>query len=401
MGLVRKATITEYWNSKFPSQETSWFKRMFSRNRFQLLLKFFHLTNNDEIPGRNQPNYSPTAKFQCFVDLFNRKSQEHYIPEQNLSIDESLIGTRGRTSMLQYIPSKSAKFGVKVWMLVESVTGYIVNAKIYRGKRYDPTPCGTTQGSHIVNTLLNEAGMFNKQYHIICDSFFTSVNLARQLLTRGTFFTGTIRQNRHMPNMIQNAALAEGEYKYVRQGDVLLCCYRERLRRKPVRILSTHGKAVQDNKEKPKILDFYNKHMGGVDLADMMVTYYNDNRKTLKVWKKVTFNFIQRMIINSYILYRKNTSDQPVQTRLQFIQCLVEDLATEHLTSRNLEVNENPTAGRRHQRMSLRKIPKYKDCCVCSDRGGFGGRHRTRTVCKHCNKGLHKDCINNHVCIES
>ena len=40
-----------------------------------------------------------------------------------------------------------------------------------------------------------------------------------------------------------------------------------------------------------KILDFYNKHMGGVYLADIMVTYYNVNRKTFKVWKKVTFNF--------------------------------------------------------------------------------------------------------------
>ncbi|CAG2204537.1 unnamed protein product [Mytilus edulis] len=331
MGLVRKATIAEYWNCKLPSQDTSWFRKMFSRNRFQLVFKFFHLTNNNNIPGRNDPNYSPTAKFQCLIDLFNRQSQFHYKPEQNLSIDESLIGTRGRTCMLQYIPSKSSKFGVKVWMLVEAVTGYIIHAIIYRGKTYDPTPPGLTQGSYVVNNLLERAGLLRKKYHVVCDSFFTSIALAKQLFQLDTYFTGTIRQNRNMPNMIKHAILTEREFKYARQGPILMCVYRERARRKSVRILSSYEKATQNNDNKPQILEFYNKNMGGVDLADMMVTHYNDNRKTFKVWKKVAFNFLQRIVINAYILYCKNTSDQPVKSRLQFVQSIIEDLSCDYL----------------------------------------------------------------------
>lgn len=58
------------------------------------------------------------AKFKPIVDHFNLKSKAHFVPSQNISIDESLVGTKSRTVMRQYIPSKHYKFGVKLWMLL-------------------------------------------------------------------------------------------------------------------------------------------------------------------------------------------------------------------------------------------------------------------------------------------
>lgn len=55
--------------------------------------------------------------------------------------------------MLQYIPTKAAKFGIKLWMLVESVTCYMFHTIVYRGRRYDPTLAGTTQGFHVVKNF--------------------------------------------------------------------------------------------------------------------------------------------------------------------------------------------------------------------------------------------------------
>ena len=49
-----------------------------------------------------------------------------------MSDDESLISTKGRTEMLQYIPSKAAKYGVKLWLIVESVSGYMLHTIVYR-----------------------------------------------------------------------------------------------------------------------------------------------------------------------------------------------------------------------------------------------------------------------------
>lgn len=398
MGIIKKPVITEYWNTKFASQSTKWFRDMFSRNRFQLILKFFHITNNDMIPNRDDPQYSPTGKFQCFVDLFNAKSKQYYTPSQSLSIDESLIGTRGRSIMIQYIPSKAAKFGVKLWVLAESVTGYIVHLNVYKGKRYDPTPAGMLQGSYVVNSLLDSCHFFNKYYHVVTDSFFTSLDLAKELLRKGTFLTGTLRKNRAMPSSIKNPTIDENEAKFLRQGQLLLCAYKEARRRKPVRLLSTACKAELNNNGKPKMIEYYNTKMGGVDLADQLVSAYVDGRKTMKVWKKVVFNLLQRMVTNAYILYKQN-SDAPRLSRLSFLQSIIEDLAQEHLLSRQQRL---PNRGQNNARIRLRKVPdgKEKDCSGCSDRNGWNGRKRTRTVCVRCGNGLHKKCKHNHVCVE-
>lgn len=56
MGLIRKPTLAEYWSTR-NSQTTPWFKTMFPRNRFQLILKFFHIVDNKKVPKRNSPHY--------------------------------------------------------------------------------------------------------------------------------------------------------------------------------------------------------------------------------------------------------------------------------------------------------------------------------------------------------
>ena len=56
MGLIRKPSIEDYWSTD-NTQQTSWFRKMFSRNRFQLILKFLHVVDNSRVPGRNNPSY--------------------------------------------------------------------------------------------------------------------------------------------------------------------------------------------------------------------------------------------------------------------------------------------------------------------------------------------------------
>ena len=67
-----------------------------------------------------------------------------------MAVDKTLVATKGRTKMLQYIPSKATKFGVKFWVLAESSTGYIQHMNCYLGRVYQPTPAGTLQGTQVV-----------------------------------------------------------------------------------------------------------------------------------------------------------------------------------------------------------------------------------------------------------
>ncbi|KAH3836211.1 hypothetical protein DPMN_109581 [Dreissena polymorpha] len=55
MELIQKDTIGENLNKHLPSNGTSWFRRFFSRNRFQLILIFIHITDSKRIKPQNGP----------------------------------------------------------------------------------------------------------------------------------------------------------------------------------------------------------------------------------------------------------------------------------------------------------------------------------------------------------
>lgn len=69
------------------------------------------------------------CKFSCvcsLVMLLQKVSElyqmlvQAYIPKQEKSIDESLIAYKGQLGGKQYIPSKKARFGIKLFQLCES-----------------------------------------------------------------------------------------------------------------------------------------------------------------------------------------------------------------------------------------------------------------------------------------
>lgn len=108
--------------------------------------------------------------------------------------------------MLQYIPSKHPKFGVKFWVLAESANGYIVRISCYPGKKFQPVAAGTT----VVMNLLRESSLLNNGYHVYCDNLFSSIDLPTKLINKGTYFMGTIRSNRRLPQTIKNATVDPG-----------------------------------------------------------------------------------------------------------------------------------------------------------------------------------------------
>lgn len=62
----------------------------------------------------------------------------------------------------------------------------------------------------------------------------------------------------------------------------------------------------------------------------MMLYSYLDERRTVKYWKKVVWNIFGRMVLNSYILYKLNTTEKPLN-RYQYIVSIIDDIAEEWL----------------------------------------------------------------------
>lgn len=74
-------------------------------------------------------------------------------------------------------------------------------------------------------------------------------------------------------------------------------------------LLTTNGKAESERRSrvrdillhvtnKLKVISDYNDLMGGVDGSDQMLHQYLDDCKSIKFWKKATFNIFARMILN-------------------------------------------------------------------------------------------------------
>jgi hypothetical protein len=61
LGIIKKPTIASYWSTPC-SQATPWFGKMLTKHGFSYLLRFFHLVNNEGLPGPGEPDYDPFAR---------------------------------------------------------------------------------------------------------------------------------------------------------------------------------------------------------------------------------------------------------------------------------------------------------------------------------------------------
>ena len=122
MGLVQMPEIEYYWSeSKLFGSEV--IQNTMSRNRFELLLRFYHFSNNQD----------RLFKLRPLLDLLKDRFKSIYVPDSVISIDETIVPWKGRLFFKQYIPGKAHKYRVKVYKLA-ATNGYTWSFRIYTGK---------------------------------------------------------------------------------------------------------------------------------------------------------------------------------------------------------------------------------------------------------------------------
>ncbi|KAK9753499.1 Transposase IS4 [Popillia japonica] len=84
------------------------------------------------------------------------------------------------------------------------------------------------------------------------------------------------------------------------------------------RILKTGKKTDIDCSD---AIMFYNKFMGGVDLADQKVSTYDLDRKSTKWWRKVFYKLLMSAIVNSWIIFNE------IKNKKSFLLCFLVPLA--------------------------------------------------------------------------
>nr|CAH7752478.1 unnamed protein product [Callosobruchus chinensis] len=227
----------ELYFSRRESIETPFFSKVMTERRFALLCKFLHFSNNNE---------------------------------QNISIDESLLGWKGRLKWKQFIPSKRKRFGIKLFLLCESSTGYTYNFLIYTG-------ADTNYGDNFVNEPLSARVVLELSNNLL-DNYYTSVDLAEKLSQRRTDCVGTMRINRKgVPKDLKEKKLARGDTFALFRKKLMLLKYKDK--KEIIMISSLHdNQFVEKTKrgkviKKPAVVEQYNQKMGGVDLTENMLHF--------------------------------------------------------------------------------------------------------------------------------
>lgn len=89
-----------------------------------------HLNEN---VSRNANVRTRIQKVSNFIDYIDGKFQQHFTPDREISIDESVVKFKGKISFIMYNPKKPTKWGIRIYVLIDIRTGYIYAMLPYYG----------------------------------------------------------------------------------------------------------------------------------------------------------------------------------------------------------------------------------------------------------------------------
>ncbi|XP_056880632.1 piggyBac transposable element-derived protein 4-like isoform X2 [Takifugu flavidus] len=189
------------------------------------------------------------------------------------------------------MPSKPAKYGLKIFWMCDARVPYTIDGTVYTG-RQPGEEIKKKLGETVVQQLCS--GIRGTGRNITMDNFFTSVPLAEKLLEKDLTIVGTLRQNKaDIPPVMKPSKLREiysSEFGF--RGNMTMVSYVPRKGKSVVLLSTMHDdKAVDESnhKKKPDVILFYNQTKGGVDIMDQMVSTYTCKRRTRR-WPMVLWS---------------------------------------------------------------------------------------------------------------
>jgi len=280
MCVMPKPQMKDFW-SKNAFIHSTFAAKVMTRDRVSSIFSMLHLNKNANYIPRGKENYDSLFKIRPYIDLINKKACESYQPDKNLTIDEGMCPFRGRVHFRVYMKNKPHKYGMKLYILSDALTGYTLKFEIYPRKNQEDNSIIA-----LFDRLLEN--YYYKGHTVFMDRFYTSPALLNALWDKNTNGVGTVMSNRKgLPKDVLKEKLQKGEMTYAKQGclmcikwkdtrDVLVLSTAHSADMKQVSVRSKTGPIL---KFKPNAIIDYNINKTGVDHGDQMVSYYPFQRK--------------------------------------------------------------------------------------------------------------------------
>ncbi|XP_067121737.1 piggyBac transposable element-derived protein 4-like [Centruroides vittatus] len=394
---VNRCHVNEMWTTDGTGFEIA--RTAMSERRFRFLLA--NLRFDDKQTRGERLKFDKLAAVRTFLDVFTNNCIKNYNVSEYCTVDEKLEGFRGRCGFRQYIPSKPNKYGIKIFLLVDSKTFYTHNLEVYCGKQPDGPFSVSNSADSVVKRLTRP--IVNSGRNITTDNWFTSFSLATDLLQDRLTLVGTIRKNRkEIPAEflnIKNRKVNSSKFAFTKA--ITLVSYVPKKSKNVLLLSSLHHSEEIDREtglaKKPEIISFYNRTKGGVDTVDQLTGNYNCVRNTSR-WPMIIFYCVLNLAgINSYIIHQANKNTSKLNNRREFLKELCIILMSEHIDKRKCILNLSKTirtaaerifpsdseAGPSHSSTECVE-KKRKRCDECETRKD----RKTKYTCVKCKKYL-------------
>lgn len=321
MGIVKMPAYTDYWarRTRYPLIANE-----MPLKRYQQIRRNIHFVDNTL---NNSDRY---FKIRPILE----KIRQNFLKineDSRYSIDEMMIPYKGTKAgnKRQYVQNKPKKWGFKNFVRA-GVSGLIYDFLIYAG---DQTFCGYRftdaeesigMGGKVVLALCKT--IKTKPAIVTMDNFFTSPELVYILRHEyGIFSLGTIRVNRLRG--CQDLLPSDKQMKKKQRGyHTQMVCNTNKLAvvkwydNKVVTLISSYvdsqpietiKRFSKESRTKvdvpcPQVVKQYNKNMGGVDLADMLISLYRTPFKSRRWYLGIFSQLIDMCINNAWIISKKD-----------------------------------------------------------------------------------------------
>ena len=102
--------LEELWS---PKTGRPIFRATMSLNSFNVILRYMRCDNKRTMSERRAQD--KLAAFRDVWTMINAQFPKFYIPCTDVTVDEQLVPFRSRCPFRQYMKSKPAKYGIKMW----------------------------------------------------------------------------------------------------------------------------------------------------------------------------------------------------------------------------------------------------------------------------------------------
>lgn len=309
------------------------FRAAMSFNRFSALARYIRFDDGRTRAQRLRDDKA--APIRDVWNFLNENLAKNYSPHDSITIDEQLFPYRGKTKFTQYIPSKPAKYGIKIWWACDSKSKYPLQGKLYTG-RQEGEEREVNQGENVLIQLAKPYS--NTGRTIVADNFFTTLEGVKRLARIGLAFVGTIRSNKRcIPNEMRkdrSRPVLSSLFGF-HENLVSICSYVPK-KNKCVNLLSTvhYTKHCEGEAMKPEAILFYNENKAGVDCMDQMVTHFTTKRSTRR-WTFAFFcNMLDTMALAAFCICKEVDGLNKNSARRNFLTTLAETLVLPNIENR-------------------------------------------------------------------